>query len=174
VVLLVWAGDKAANFSCPRVPVVKNFFSPNHRNFQQNMAKSRFKPTLVSGTSLLAALSSSVTVAVKWLSGPFPYSRDDFGRIPILMVPQAIAIVKAGTYEGTKQKNGRVTHIREIIRPGSEPDFAFWEDRACIRYHDNDGPNSPTNKIKRKLLCDIWDRAVQNPPPRWRPRTLVP
>ena len=163
----------AATLSCPQALAVKHFFSQNHQNPQQNMAKSKVKPTLVRGAFLFAALSSARTTAVKWLAGPFPYSRDDQGRVPTLTAAQALAIARAGTYEGAKQRNGRVTHIREIIRESDAPDFAFWEDRACIRWHDNDVPNSPGPKERQKLLCDIWDRALLNPPPRWQKKVLA-
>ena len=123
------------------------------------MPKTKF--SLVRGPSLILALAAA-KFPIKWISGQPPY--------PMLPPDRALVIARSGVYEG-KVRHGRVYHMRESgQRSVNAPDFAFWEDRACIRWHDADGPNSPTLKIKRKLLCDIWDRAVQNPPPRWRPK----
>ena len=134
------------------------------------MAKSKPKPTVIRGAALLVALSSSVNTTVKWFSGPRPYARDCQGRIPVLTVAQALVIAKAakaGTYEGLKIRSGRVTHIREVFRKSDAPDFAFWEGRGCIRFHENDGPNISL-KERRNQLCAAWDRAIKNPPPHWR------
>lgn len=125
------------------------------------MAKSKF--SLVRGGSLLAILSAT-TLPVKWISGRPPF--------PSLPPECALLIAKAGVYEG-KVKHGRVYQIREILCKEDPPDFSFWRDRGCIRFHDNDGPNSPLPQEKQRRRVAIWDRVLKDPPPRWKPRGTV-
>ncbi len=129
------------------------------------MSNHKQKIKLIRSEALFHALSVT-TLPVKWIVGG--------ALVGVLGAAEALCVARAGTYEGKVRGTRLVAIVGVDHRAANVRDDAFWADRACIRYHDKDVPNSPSPKARRKLLCDIWDRAVQNPPPRWRSRTLVP
>ena len=87
------------------------------------------------------------------------------GETTVKLLPeQAFVKARSGQFEG-KLVGERIVYLKKIELP-STFEIPYWNDRACIRYHDNDVPNNPPLKTRHKQLCDIWDRILLNPPPR--------
>ena len=130
--------------------------------FQVNnsgMSNHKQKTHLIRSEALFHALSVT-TNSVKWIV--------QNSLVGVVSAARALVIAKSGNYAGKVRGGKLVAIVGEGTRTVSERDDSFWDDRACIRWHDADGPNSPTSKVKQKILCDVWDRALASPPPHWR------
>lgn len=75
-----------------------------------------------------------------------------------LLAEEALLLAKERIYEGVVWQ-GRVFKMREVDN-ALTPNPAYWDDRACIKYHD-DGSTMIPKKIKDAMRAAHWDNMFK-------------
>ncbi len=106
------------------------------------------------GTDLLSVLLVT-KLPVKWLRPGEP--------VRVISAQMALAIVKAGIYEG-KAKPNRVLLIREIdYRIQPQDDSHYWDQRAVVKWHADQRESSPES-VRTAARAANWTAMLSRQP----------